>query len=235
MAVAVVEAPVRSPVTPRARAMRPVARAVVLAAIVVAAKAVHLLLDPLADPAETIARQIILVGLVVLVVRWAVGRGRVGRVMGLRPPGRARRWAWTVLPAAGVLLGWLAVAALRGGATPMPGRDVARIVISTGFGEEFLFRGAVYGLAARGRRVERGLRVVAPRRRAARSSPRVARRTRGRLRRGQRRADDGGRSRRLRAASPPLGFDVGAGALACRVEPRRHARPRTPGVSPPLG
>ncbi len=142
--------------------MRPVARAVVLAAIVVAAKAVHLLLDPLADPAETIARQIILVGLVVLVVRWAVGRGRVGRVMGLRPPGRARRWAWTVLPAAGVLLGWLAVAALRGGATPMPGRDVARIVIATGFGEEFLFRGAVYGLAARGgRRLAAGVSSAA--------------------------------------------------------------------------
>ena len=118
-----------------------------VAAVVVLAKAVHLLLDPSADAIETLVRQALLVALVVAVVWRVVGRERLVRVMGLRVP--LRRLAWTVGPAAVVLGGLFGVAALRGLPISLSGWDTARIVVATGLGEELLFRGAVYGLAVR--------------------------------------------------------------------------------------
>ena len=138
-------------VAPAPMRQRHVAWAAALGGGVVAVKTIHLALTHATGAVPTLVRQLVLVALVLVAVR-AVAGHRAARVMGLAPPRRAVRWGWTVLPAVAVLAAWVVVAAARGDFDVPRPWDAARIVVATGIGEELLFRGAVYGLAARASR-----------------------------------------------------------------------------------
>lgn len=126
---------------------------IAVAGIVVSLKWAHQLWLPLPGPQATIGRQAVLVTGATLIALMVVGRGQILALAGLggsradQRPGSAHvRAVWPAVLAA---LGWLVVGLTTDRLHSVSSVEVVRIVVATGFGEELLFRGVIYGLVLR--------------------------------------------------------------------------------------